>query len=286
MSQDAVTAAIKAADRDEARRDFEKTWDPSAQTPAECGGDAMGGGLMLSRETMEETQEAIMEKVGERSRRHERPVDYLVEMGSFPEPAEVPASIGALSWGRTLTLEELSAAEKMIESMTNPLPPGRLSEGDARTAAGRIYEVQRKDFEARQALYQSVLAKRVAVRAPTLEGLAEWASDKWRQMGGEGPVPGLADGRMSQEALFWLLANLRLSSANWHEQVLPKLPEAGILRDMASMMAVNLELTRRQNEHLGNISMLLAFGGLSSLDAGAGEALRQQYRRAVGSAGQ
>jgi hypothetical protein len=101
-------------------------------------------------------------------------------------------------------------------------------------------------------------------------------------MGGQGQVPGLTNGRLSQEALFWLLTNMRLASGNWHEEILPKLPEAGLLREIASMMAVDLELSRRQNEQLGNISLILSLNGLNYLENGAGQALRAQYRRALG----
>jgi hypothetical protein len=286
LGQESIGAAIRAADRDQAGRDFEKTWDLPSQPTTGCGNDDMGGELMLSRESVERAGQEIMDKIAERRSRHPRPMDYLVELGSFPGPGLAPGLLGALSRGRTLSLGELREAERLVESLSNPLPPQILPPGDAATPAGKVHEAQRRDYEARQALLQSVLARRLADRAPTVEGLGGWAAAKWRDMGGSGPVPGLADGRMSQEALFWLLANMRLASGTWHERILPQLPEAGLLREMASMMAVGLELSRRRNELLGDVSSLMALEGLAGLEAGPGEALRRQYRRALGSGAQ
>jgi hypothetical protein len=104
-------------------------------------------------------------------------------------------------------------------------------------------------------------------------------------MGGNGSVPGLENGLLSENSLFWLLTNQRLSSANWHEEVLPTLPEAGLLREMASMMAVQLELSRRQNEYLENIATTLALQSLDTLEKDTGAALRNQYRKVAGDLG-
>lgn len=281
MGQETISSAIEVADREAAERDFDKTWDLGAQPITNCGNDTMGGELMLSKESLEETGKGIMDKVVERRSRHERPVDYLAELSTFPGPEKAQEALGALSSGKTMTLGELREAERLIESVTDPLPARGIPERLGNSPAGRVYVAQKAQYEARQGLYQSVMARRLADRAPTVDGLAKWAQGKWREMGGEGDVPGLVEGRLSQEALFWILANMRLASGNWHEEILPRLPEAGLLREMASMMAVELELSRKRNEHLENISLLLSLNGLGQLEAGAGEALRNQYRRAI-----
>ena len=284
MAQESISASIKAADLSASQRELERTFDAPSQPSTNCGDDEMGAILLGAMGTGRKTAEAIMGKLFERRDRHPRPVDYLREMGEFPGPAEAAGDLGALSSGRTFTTEEMLGAERLIEALSDPLPPADLPEVAAATPAGRIYEIQKRDYETRQSLYQSVLAKRVEARAPTMEGLSDWAKGKWAQMGGAGDPPGLVGGRMSREALSWLMANLRLSSANWHEGVLPALTEAGLLREMASMMAMDLELSRQRNEHLENLSMMMALEGLRGLEAGAGEAVRAQYRRALGPA--
>jgi hypothetical protein len=281
MGDESVAKAIEAADAEAAERDLTKTYDLPAQPVTGCGNDAMGGELMLSKAALADAGETIMEKVVERRTRFDRPVDYLTELASFPPPGKAQALLGALSPGRTLSMEELRDAERLLEAVTDPMPleplPGRL----AASPAGKILNAERARHEARQGLFQGVLAQRLADRAPTIEGLSDWAASKWASMGGTGDVPGLTDGRLSQEALHWLLANMRLASGNWHEEVLPRLPEAGLLREIASMMAVDLELSRKRNEHLGNISSLLALTGLAILENGPGEALRNQHARAL-----
>jgi hypothetical protein len=283
LGQESIAAAIRAADRSAAERELERTFDTPSRPSTGCGDDRMGAVLLGGQQALAATGEALMDKLSERRGRFGRPVDYLRETESFPEPRKAAKSLGALSSGRTFTLEELKEAERALESLSDPYPPAKLPAQAAKAPAGKIYEAQKRDFERRQGLYQSVLAKRLAERAPTLEGLSDWAGSKWSEMGGEGPPPGLESGAMSKEALIWLLANVRLSSSNWHERLLPSLTEAGLLREMASMMATGLELQRSQAEHLGDIAMMMALEGLRSLEAGAGELLRLQYRRAMGS---
>jgi hypothetical protein len=285
LNQEAVTAAIRSADRSAAERELERTFDSGSRSPDACGDDEMGGALLGGRETSERTSEAVMAKLVERRERHERPVDYLVELGDFPEPATAAAILGDLTAGRTLTFEEFKGGERIIEALSDPLPPPDLPHGAAATPAGRVYEARRRDYATRQGLYQSVLARRLADLAPTIEGLGDWAVERWSSMGGTGTPPGLTDGRMSRRALFWLLANSRLASANWHERILPALTEAGVLREIASMMAVGLELARRQDERLESLAAMMALEGLRALESGAGETLRIQRRLALSPGG-
>ncbi|MDR2387839.1 MAG: hypothetical protein LBE80_09690 [Deltaproteobacteria bacterium] len=282
MSQESISQAIETADRQAAKRDIEKTYDSASQPITGCDNDTMGGELMLSKEAQAQTGLEIMDKVVERRSRHDRPIDYLMELSAFPPPEMSPALLGALSSGRTLTLAELKQAERLLEAISDPMPLQKLPENLSQSPAGRIFEAEKNRHEARQNFFQSVLAQKLADRAPTLDNLSHWAESKWSEMGGKGPVPGLTPDGLSYEALFWLLTNTRLASGNWHEEILPKLPEAGLLRELASMMAIDLELSRKRNEHLENISNLLALIGLDNLEAGSGQALRNQYRLALG----
>jgi hypothetical protein len=286
LGQESVSAAVRAADRSAAEREIERSFDLGSQPSTSCGNDDLGAVLLGSRDLVDLAGQAVVDRAAERRTRHDRPVDYLRELSAFPEPKDAASRLGVLPAGRTFTVAELAEAERTLEALSDPLPLPALPEGPAGAPAGRAYEVQKRAYETRLGIYQGVLAKRLADRAPTLDGLESWARSKWESMGGEGDPPGLVEGRLSQEALAWLLSNLRLASANWHESVLPAMTEAGLLREMASMMAVELELSRRRDEHLQNISTMMAIAGLERLASGEGEALRLQYRRALGPAGE
>ncbi|MDR1080367.1 MAG: hypothetical protein LBQ79_05275 [Deltaproteobacteria bacterium] len=282
-----LEAAVRAADKSAAERQSERTYEAGSQPPANCGNDAMGAGYQVSGETVSRAFRDISERVMARKGRFARPVDFQDERLSeaWPAPERAAALLGPAGTASTLTLDELSEAERLIETFASPSPPPELAEEQLATPAGRAYEARRRDHETRIALYQSVLSRRLSDRAPSVEGLAGWARSKWEDMGGSGDPPGLVEGRLSQDALFWYLTNMRLGSANWHEQELASLPEAGLLREIASMKAVELELMRRQNEKLDVISALIAAGALDGLDGAPRELLKTLFNRASGAGG-
>ncbi|MDR1036268.1 MAG: hypothetical protein LBT40_06780, partial [Deltaproteobacteria bacterium] len=251
-----MEAAVKAADKGAAERQIERTYEAGSQPPAVCGNDAMGAGYQISSRTLARAFEDISGRVMSRRGRFLRPLDFQEERlaPGWPGPEKAAGLLGPASGPGTYTLEETADAARLIETLASPYPAPDLSEGQLATPAGRAYEARRRDFETRLALYQSVLARQAADRAPSVEGLEDWVRGKWEDMGGAGEPPGLADGLLSQDALFWYLANMRLGSANWHEQELSTLPEAGLLRELASMKAVEIELARRRNEKLDAIA--------------------------------
>ncbi|MDR3155060.1 MAG: hypothetical protein LBW85_12535 [Deltaproteobacteria bacterium] len=282
-----VEAAVKAADKSSAERQIDRTFEAGSQPPSSCGNDAMGAGYQLSERTRARSGADIVERVLSRAARFSRPADFQEERlaEGWPGPEAAARLLMPAGAPVTFSLGDTGDAARLIETISNPYPPPALSEEQKATPAGRAYEAGRLDFETRQALFQSVLARRAADRAPSVEGLEPWARGKWEDMGGSGDPPGLEEGRLSQEALFWYLTNMRLASANWHEQTLAALPEAGLLREIASMKAVEIELLRRQNEKLDVVSALLAAAALGELEGAPREALRVLYGRASGSGG-
>jgi hypothetical protein len=279
-------AAVAAADKSSAERQLERTYEAGSQPPSICGGDALGAGYQLSEATRARAAADVLARAASRGERFRRPVDFQEERlaGGWPGPQEAGSLLGAAG-PPTLTPEGVAGAERAIEALSGRFPPPELEGGALSTPAGRAYEDARREFLTRQALFQSALARLAAGRAPTVEGLEGWARGKWEEMGGAGDPPGLEGGRLSQEALFWYLANMRLGSANWHEETLASLPEAGLLRELASMQAVGLELLRRQGESLDLIAGLLAASGLGELEGAPREALRALHSRAAGSGG-
>ena len=99
----------------------------------------------------------------------------------------------------------------------------------------------------------------VAAHAPTLpEDVAAWAKSQWQEAGGSGTPPGLVNGKMSEAGLFKLLSQMRLGNPNWFNQV-TSATEAGLLREMVMMQAIQLELTRKNNELLDRMLRRCAF---------------------------
>jgi hypothetical protein len=283
LMKDSVVGAIEAADKSGADRVTERTYEPGSQPETICGNDVLGASRQLGAENTERAGRDILERVLERPRRHQRPLDYALEAASAEWPgAEAVLSLGIGRGARTYTLEETAQAEKVVESLSNPSPPPQLSDGLKNTPAGRSYEAMRKDYELRLSVYQSVLASSAAARAPAIDGLGAWVRSRWALMGGSGDPPGLIDGKLSEETLFWYLANVRLSSANWHEEALAALPEAGLLREIAAMEAVSLELVRRQNELLRDMLTVMTVGGLEGLSGERRKGLLAQYSLAAG----
>jgi hypothetical protein len=277
MARDQVVLAIEAADKNSADRVTERTYEEGSQPKTVCGNDALGASLQLGSQNLRAASSDILGRAMERPGRYPRAVDYLNELSGEAWPGPKAAlALGLSSGPRTYSLEETAQAEKLIEALSNPVPLPKLSEGKEASLPGKGYLALQKDYELRLSILQGALARGAAERAPTLEGLGDWARGKWADMGGTGEPPGLVGGRLSQETLFWYLANVRLASANWHEGSLPALPEAGLLRELVAIQAVGLELSRRQNELLGDIVRLLALQGIEGLNAGRrGAALAQ-----------
>jgi hypothetical protein len=283
MAQEKTSEAIEEAGRGEADRVAERTYEPASQPVTNCLNDLLGEAWREAAPALGAVRESLQKSAAARSAKSARPADYLKEINSGALKAEnLSRLLGTAPEALTLTEAEFSLAGAALGELTDPMPAPALPAGLADGAAGQVYSAAKSDLEKRLSVYQGILAQRLASRAPAIGGLGEWAARKWREMGGSGTPPGLVDGYFSEASLTWFLANLRLGSANWHEKILPALPEAGLLREMAAMGAVQLELSRRQALHLENVSLLLALEGLDRLDQRARPALRNQYRLALG----
>jgi hypothetical protein len=278
LTRDSVVSAIEALDRNAAERVTERTYEMNSQPRTICGNDLLGASWQLGARNREQAGRDILERVLERPGRYSRPVDFIRELGSGDWPGALDTLSLDLGGGaRTYSLSETSRAEMIIESLTNPLPAPGLLEEKKESPAGRNYEALKRDYELRLSIYQGVLSRSVADRAPTVDGLEDWVRGKWNDMGGSGDPPGLVEGKISQETLFWFLTNMRLASANWHEEAIATLPEAGLLREMVAMQAVGLELLRQQNERLRDLTLLISLDGLESLNGKRRAALLAQY---------
>jgi hypothetical protein len=283
LAKDSIGASIEAADRNGAEREIERTYEAGSQPATSCALSEMGAGLQLGNITREKVLSDILERMAERGKRHARTLDYAEELldPHWPGPERAAALLGTGLSPATLTVDETAEMEKLLESLSDPNPLAELTEAQKKTPSGKIHETMKKDFETRKTLYRGILARNAMGKVPTMTGLEDFVKGKWEDMGGQGPPPGLTDGKISEETLFWYLANMRLASANWHEETLPTLPEAGLLRELVSMQAISLELLRRQNLNLETLNNLLALEALQNLDAAKSEGIRLQYNRTV-----
>jgi hypothetical protein len=283
MAQEKTVEAITLAELSEADRLTERTYEPASQPPTNCLNDEMGEAWRNASIAKTAIREGLMDSVAQRSAKNAKPADYLKEIASGSlKTGDLARLLGTAPESLTLTLDEFSQAGEALGQLTDPLPAPNLPAQAASQPAGLLYAAAKSVLEKRLAIYQGVLAQRLANRAPTIEGVSGWATRKWAEMGGTGSPPGLVEGKMSEDSLTWLIANLRLGSASWHEKTLPALPEAGLLRELAVMAAAQLELSRRQNQALENVAFMLALDGIDRLDQRTRPALRNQYRLALG----
>lgn len=278
-----MVASTKAAEKGIIDHSTERTYEPSSMPETNCGNDSMSGSLQSSVGVTNQTAEDMMKKLYERKKRYPLPVDYRKELlqDDRPKYDEVVELMGALNPGKTMTVEETAKNVRVLEAITEPIPLAELPQGAEKTSAGQNYQYKKETFETMRALYQGVVARYLAERSPSLENMSEWAVGKWGDMGGDGDPPGLVDGKMSYDAWRTFMARMRITSANWHEEILPTLPEAGLLRDMAAMQAFSLELQRKEIELLEKISMMMALEGSQRLEKNYRLEISNAYEQAI-----
>jgi hypothetical protein len=284
MAQEATTGAIERADQSQADRTTERTYEPASQPLTNCLNDLMGSFWRQGGPVRSQLRQALMDNLETRSARNAKPADYLKEINANSlKTKEFNRLWGVAPETLTLTETELNQAAQTLAELTDPLPAPELPSALMSSPAGELYVAAKSDLEKRLSLYQGILAQRLSSRAPTMGGLSEWVERKWSDMGGSGSPPGLVDGYLSEQSLLWYLTNLRLGSSDWHEKILPTLPEAGLLREMAAMSAIQLEISRQQSLQLENLNLMMALEGLERLEQRTKPALRDQYRLALGS---
>lgn len=93
--------------------------------------------------------------------------------------------------------------------------------------------------------------------------------------------PGIVDGKMSEAGLFKLLSQMRIGNPNWFNQVTTA-TEAGLLREMTVMQAIQIELTRKNNELLDRLGVVVSLDFLTRMEGATGKELSDLYTRMVG----
>ena len=81
--------------------------------------------------------------------------------------------------------------------------------------------------------------------------------------------------------MFKLLSQMRLGNPNWFNQVTTA-TEAGLLREMVMMQAIQLELTRKNNEFLDRLNVVVSLDYLTRMEGTTGKEMDDLYTRMVG----
>jgi hypothetical protein len=126
------------------------------------------------------------------------------------------------------------------------------------------------------------LNNHVAYHAPTLpDDVTSWAQNQWSEAGGSGTPPGIVNGKLSEAGLYKLLTQMRLGNPNWFTQITAA-TEAGLLRELVMMQAVQLELTRRNNDFLDRLTFLASLDYLTRMEGTTGKDMNDLYTRMIG----
>jgi hypothetical protein len=140
----------------------------------------------------------------------------------------------------------------------------------------------RNIHELRVTLNAEALNKHLAFHSPTLpEEVASWANAQWKTAGAGGDAPGIVESRMSEAALYNILSQMRIGNPNWYMDVAKETP-AGLMRELVLLTALQLELTRKNNEWLDRIAVLTALQSAAQLESANQQMLEAAYARAIG----
>ncbi len=254
-----------------------------AQPNGLCGASALGAGVQLSTQAQKEVQKALREKQGDYANNKDAiPLDYLrriLEENHLKRGETVEAFFPI---NTTLTAEDVSKAHEAVKTLTTPNPLPVITEGQKNTPAGQTYEASRKVHDARLALAAEVLNEHIAFHAPTLpDDVTTWATNQWNEAGGSGTPPGLVDGKLSEAGLYSLLSQMRMGNPNWFTHIASS-TEAGLLRELALMQAMQVEQNRRNNALLSHMAVIASLSFLTDMEGTKASELKDLYTRMLG----
>jgi hypothetical protein len=216
------------------------------------------------------------------SRPGARPVEYLDRIMNDDHPDAKAMTDSLYPLKDTLTVDQVAQAHESIKTLTNPRPLPSVTGAQKETPAGQTYAAARLIHEGRLAVVTETLNDHVVFHAPTLpDEVTSWAQSQWSEAGGSGTPPGIVNGKLSEAGLYKLLSQMRLGNPNWFVQVTAA-SEAGLLRELVMMQAVQLELTRKNNELLDRLAVNSSLDFLTRMEGTDGKAMTDLYTRMVG----
>ncbi len=262
----------------------EDMYGKASQPAGLCGASSVGAGLQLGAQAQADVHGAMRDKQREYGNREgARPVEFLERITDEEHPDAKAMTDAFYPLQDTLTEDQVADAHEAIKTLTNPRPLPVVTEDQKSTPAGQSYAAARLIHEGRISVVTETLNNHVVSHAPTLpDEVAAWAQNQWSEAGGSGTPPGLVNGKLSEAGLYKLLSQMRLGNPNWFVQV-TSATEAGLLRELVMMQALQLELTRKNNELLDRIAVTASMDFLTRMEGTDGKAMTDLYSRMIGS---
>lgn len=263
----------------------QKTYDlygASAQPNALCGSTSVGAGLQVGAQAQTEVRQEMRDKQLEYSNTLDaRPVGYLDRISSEDHPKLTDMINAVFPLSRTLTADQLSQAHETIKTLADPRPLP-VAETLKKTPAGQTYSAARLVHQGRVQSATESLNHHVGFHAPTMpDDVTAWARQQWSDAGATGTPPGLVDGKLSESALLNLLVQVRMGNPNWFTQIAGA-TDTGLLREIALMQAVQLQISHKNMEYLDRLSVVTALDYLSRMEGTSGKDMDTLYARMVG----
>jgi hypothetical protein len=223
----------------------EDLYGKTSQPAGLCGASSIGAGLQISAQASRQVRGAMRDRQREYANREgARPVEHLSRVLDAEHPDAGSMTEALFPLGDTLTEDQVALAHEAIKTLANPRPLPVVTEAQKSTPAGQTYAAARLIHDGRLAAVTETLNAHVVWHSPTLpDEVTAWAQSQWSAAGGSGTPPGLVGGRLSEAGLHKLLTQMRLGNPNWFTQVTAA-TEAGLLRELVMMQALQLELTR------------------------------------------
>jgi hypothetical protein len=261
----------------------EDLYGKASQPTGLCGASSVGAGLQLGAQAATEVRGAMRDKQHDYANREgARPVEFLDRIISEEHPDAKAITDSLYPLQDTLTDDQVAEAHEAIKTLTNPRPLPMVTDAQKETPAGQTYAAARLIYEGRLAVVTETLNSHVVSHAPTLpDEVAAWAQTQWTEAGGSGTPPGLVNGKLSEAGLYKLLSQMRISNPNWFVQVTGA-TEAGLLRELVMMQALQLELTRKNNELLDRLAVTASMDFLTRMEGTDGKRMTDLYTRMVG----
>ena len=261
----------------------EDLYGKSSQPAGLCGASTLGAGVQLGAQAAKQVHQTMREKqLAYSNKAKSMPVEYLDRVldDAHPKENEIVDSLFPLQ--ETLTEDQVVQAHESIKTLANPRPMPVITDAQKSTPAGQTYAVARKIHEGRLAAATESLNNHVVYHAPTLpDDVTSWAQSQWQEAGGSGTPPGIVNGKLSESGLYKLLSQMRLGNPNWFNQVTGA-TEAGLLREMVMMQAIQLELTRKNNEFLDRLNVVVSLDYLTRMEGTTGKDMNDLYTRMIG----
>lgn len=182
--------------------------------------------------------------------------------------------------GGTLSVEDGQKVLFALRSIIDPFPTPNLPE--ELEGGAEEYEALKKAKNSRLAMPTSVLSEIAASYMPTIEA-QEWKDDMYATMGGSGTPSEVEGERISPMTYLDMMVASRFANQDWltgEEGIHGKTP-TGVLREIAVMDSVKMEMQRRQMRYLQQTAGLLAQEQAARTDEQFGEKLQNIYRKVV-----